>query len=86
MLVVRRFSYRLQYISLVRFGFGLQANSYSDFAFYTMQVEAAQPLSKLCLEFPDLYIGKNLEIFVLVMYQAVIILTFLGSNCIYSFL
>lgn len=26
-----------------------------------MQVETAQPLSKLCLEFPDLYIGKGLH-------------------------
>ena len=28
--------------------------------FNNIQVETAQPLSKLCLEFPDLYIGKSL--------------------------
>lgn len=33
--------------------------SYNDTTFLIHQVEIAQPLSEICMEFPDVVIGKN---------------------------
>lgn len=37
----------------------LDLSYFSWHLFRSLQVEAAQPLSKLCLEFPDILIGKS---------------------------
>ncbi|CAA3020386.1 FAD synthase-like [Olea europaea subsp. europaea] len=43
-------------------------------------VEAAHPLSEICIEFPDLYIGKNLTDNILLCQDSAVILVFIFTN------